>query len=379
MDNSTTPNSVLQKIRAFPKAVFRKHPILSVFGIIILLSYLFFFWDRIFITIHSGERGILFSRFKGGTDMNTIYTEGVHVLLPWNIMYIYDLRIQDEPQEVKALTSDGLLIDVQISLKYQLVTEELPTIHQTIGPEYKRKIIYPLITSAVRQAISNYRPDELYSTASLELQDFIMVNAVEEMGRIPIRIHSFVVRNIVLPHPVMVAIQSKLVAEQDFLRYKFILLEEQEEAKRRGIEAQGIRTYQEIINSNMTENYLRYEGIKATEKLAASPNAKLVIVGGKDGMPLILNPQEMAPAPQAQPATAPKGASSNTTIQLPVPNSLGERSSLQPIDPMPAGGEARLQEAETHPPYAKSPWWGNAQEKLGTFDRSLLYPNRASQ
>ncbi len=33
---------------------------------------------------------------------------------------------------------------------------------------------------------------------------------------------------------------------------------------------------------------LKQKGIDATLKLAESPNTKVVIVGGKDGMPLIL-------------------------------------------------------------------------------------------
>lgn len=37
------------------------------------------------------------------------------------------------------------------------------------------------------------------------------------------------------------------------------------------------------------EQLLRWKGIEATEKLADSSNAKIVIVGGKDGLPLILN------------------------------------------------------------------------------------------
>jgi hypothetical protein len=39
----------------------------------------------------------------------------------------------------------------------------------------------------------------------------------------------------------------------------------------------------------MTENYLRYRGIQATEELAKSTNAKTVIFGsGPSGLPLIL-------------------------------------------------------------------------------------------
>jgi hypothetical protein len=51
------------------------------------------------------------------------------------------------------------------------------------------------------------------------------------------------------------------------------------------------------MNEGLTENYLRHEGIDATRRLAESPNAKLVIIGDKDGLPLVLNPDTLAGSP----------------------------------------------------------------------------------
>ena len=59
----------------------------------------------------------------------------------------------------------------------------------------------------------------------------------------------------------------------------FVLTKEKQEADRKRIEAQGI-----------SDQLLRWKGIEATEKLAASQNAKIVIIGSdKDGLPLILD------------------------------------------------------------------------------------------
>ena len=65
----------------------------------------------------------------------------------------------------------------------------------------------------------------------------------------------------------------------------------------------------------MTTNYLRYEGIKATEKLAGSSNAKLVMIGGQDGLPLVFNTAAAAPA-GPQPA-AKSGAADQPDAPLP--------------------------------------------------------------
>ena len=41
------------------------------------------------------------------------------------------------------------------------------------------------------------------------------------------------------------------------------------------------------------EQYLRWKGIEATLELAKSPNSKVIVMGaGKDGLPVILNPDK---------------------------------------------------------------------------------------
>jgi regulator of protease activity HflC (stomatin/prohibitin superfamily) len=73
---------------------------------------------------------------------------------------------------------------------------------------------------------------------------------------------------------------------------QFVLAREKQEAERRRIEAQGIADFQRTVSQGIDERLLRWKGIEATEKLAASQNTKVVIVGaGKDGLPVILGGQ----------------------------------------------------------------------------------------
>ncbi len=71
---------------------------------------------------------------------------------------------------------------------------------------------------------------------------------------------------------------------------EFILAKEKKEAERKKIEAEGISNFQRIVTQGISEQLLKWKGIEATEKLAQSPNSKVVIIGGKDGLPIILNP-----------------------------------------------------------------------------------------
>lgn len=358
---------------------------------IVLTLILVFLWPSIVITVRPGELGVLYSRFFGGTQLDRNYNEGLHIIQPWDILYIYDVRIQEETQNIDVLTVDGLTINVQVSLRFQIIRDRLPTLHQDIGPNYRNKIIIPIMNSAVRQTIGNYRPDDLYSTARQELQDQMLVDAVEEMGRIPILIHGFVVKSITLPEVLRKAIEDKLVAEQNYLRYNYLLLEAKQEAKRKAIEGEGIQMYQGLVNKNMTPNFLRYEGIRATKELAASPNAKIVVVGGKDGLPLILNTESQpAPAPagkeQASPAALPdaaKAQAADATPETGAAKKTATTGAAQPATQPATHGTAKAADGtmsgqeKPQQDAVELPSDESVMEFIKRLDKTLLAPNAA--
>jgi regulator of protease activity HflC (stomatin/prohibitin superfamily) len=97
------------------------------------------------------------------------------------------------------------------------------------------------------------------------------------------------VRDVILPEAIQTAIADKLAEEQRSQKMRFTLDKERQEAQRKQIEAEGILRYQNIVRQGLTAEYLQFKGIEATERLAASPNTKVVVVGGgKSGLPLIL-------------------------------------------------------------------------------------------
>ncbi|MEN8198163.1 MAG: hypothetical protein ABFS30_16910 [Pseudomonadota bacterium] len=69
----------------------------------------------------------------------------------------------------------------------------------------------------------------------------------------------------------------------------FFVAKERQKARRKEIEATGIARFQQIVTQGISDRLLQRNGIQATMKLAECKNAKVVIVGGKDGLPLILN------------------------------------------------------------------------------------------
>jgi regulator of protease activity HflC (stomatin/prohibitin superfamily) len=103
-------------------------------------------------------------------------------------------------------------------------------------------------------------------------------------------IDQVMLRNIQLPAKVKNAIEAKLEAAQQAEQMQFVLDKERQEAERKRIEARGVSDFQTIVSQSINANLLQWKGIEATETLAKSPNAKMVLIGGgRNGLPVILN------------------------------------------------------------------------------------------
>jgi regulator of protease activity HflC (stomatin/prohibitin superfamily) len=245
------------------------------------------------VTLKSGEVGVYYSRFFGGTVTSSFLGEGFHYKLPWDKIYVYDTRYQSRDFTVTALSKGGLSVDISLSAVWRVDKEQIGTLHKLIGEDYAEKIIIPAVESAVRSTVGSYEQSELYDGDPLVLQDQIENLLVTTFQDFPFEITAFLIKKIDLPEKMEASIEDKFVSEQKVLEQKYKVLEAFEAYKRSYIEAESTRTTQQIINKGLTENYLRYMGIKATLELAKSNNAKLVIIGDKDGMPLLLNPDNL--------------------------------------------------------------------------------------
>lgn len=267
-----------------PKMI--KYAILGFFFlfIIIILS------NTTFLTIDPGKKGVEFKRFAGGLDKDNIYDQGFHVVMPWNKVYIYDVRINQELSTMEVLSKNGLNIEIELSFRYQPKPNEIGYLHDEIGPDYRERIIVPEIRSATREVIGKYLPEELYSTKREAIQEEIYTQTQKSIDPKHLIIDAILIRSVKLPENLEQAIEQKLQEEQLSLQYEYKLTRERQEAERRIIEAQAKADANRILNASLTDKILKDKGIEATLELAKSPNAKTVIVGSGDGgLPLILN------------------------------------------------------------------------------------------
>ena len=245
-----------------------------------------------FLTIDPGNRGVLFKRFSGGLDKENVYGQGFHVVAPWNKMYIYDVRTNENYENMEVLSKNGLTIKVELSYRYQPEADKIGYLHDEIGPSYLDRIIKPEIRSATREVIGKYLPEELYSTKREAIQDEIFQRTSENVEEKYITLDAVLIREVELPKTLQEAIERKLKEEQLALEFDFRLKRERKEAERKIIEAEAKAESNRILNKSLSTNILKDKGIEATLTLAKSPNSKIIIVGsGDDGLPLILGNQ----------------------------------------------------------------------------------------
>jgi len=270
------------------KAFARRHAPYLILLAFLLSFLLVFFFNRIVISIHSGELGVLWRWLGGGTQIDTVYREGVHVIWPFNRMYIYNVRKQQFTDTISVLTVDGLTVSVRYSVRYFLEKDTLPLLHQRIGPNYVNVVVRPEVRSVMRMVFGQYRPEEIYTTQKA-IQERISVLSKTHLEARFVELDDVPIESITLPSRISDAIESKLAQQQVDEEYVYRLSIATKEAQRKQIESGGIKVYNDTVKSSLSPDVLAWQGILATQELAKSPNAKVVVIGsGKDGLPLIL-------------------------------------------------------------------------------------------
>jgi regulator of protease activity HflC (stomatin/prohibitin superfamily) len=258
-----------------------------IFIILVLFTVLS---NTTFLTIGSGQVGVKFKQFGGGLEKDEIYDQGFHVIAPWNTMFIYDVRVDEDYENMDVLSKNGLNISVELSYRFQPIPDKIGYLHDEIGPNYEDRIIKPEIRSATREVIGQYLPEELYSTKREAIQNEIYNKTKDAVEKNFVELDAVLIRSVQLPAKLKAAIESKLEEEQLAFQYEFKLDRERKEAERKIIEAQAKADANKILNASLTDKILKDKGIEATLELAESPNSKVVIVGGGGaGLPLILN------------------------------------------------------------------------------------------
>ena len=201
---------------------------------------------------------------------------------------VHDEGAKSGDDAIKVLTADGLEVTIDLSVLYRVNPAETPKLLKEIGINFEDKIVRPITRTRIRDNSVYYDAVALYSTKRDEFQARIFKTIENDFKQRGLILENLLVRNITLPASVKSTIEQKINAEQEAQKMQFVLQKEKQEAERKRVEAQGISDYQRIISMSLSDRQLQYEQIKAMKELAASGNAKIIVMPSK-GTPVILD------------------------------------------------------------------------------------------
>ena len=210
---------------------------------------------------------------------------------------LYKTYIKKKDRELKYDKKIMLFIWEQLMLKDEALLEHFSD--ELNGWDDDKDMIFMLVENFFKHN-STYNYLQLVSEEKLEYaQNLIRAVIEKDIKRLMetqlkdrgFVIESVLLKSINLPTGLRRAIEEKLEAEQDAQRMEFTLNKERQEATRKIIEAEGVRNAQKIISEGLTPMLLRYKTIEAFNKLATSPNTKVVITNGDQ--PLMVNSESI--------------------------------------------------------------------------------------
>ena len=237
-------------------------------------------------TVSTGNVGVLtlFGKVTG-----PVLGAGIHLINPLKSSRQMSIQTQELKESASVPCSEGLVINLDTSLIYHLNPDQAADVLSKLGPNFEDKIIEPTLRSSIREATASHTANALYTGEREMVANQIFETLKTQLAPRGVTVEKVLLRDIQLPATLKASIEAKQQAEQEALAMSFRLQKETQEAQRKRIEAQGIRDFQQIVAQGISPQLLEWKGIEATENLAKSPNAKVVVIGNnKNGLPLIL-------------------------------------------------------------------------------------------
>lgn len=301
-----------------------------IIWVLIFIAFIIFLAiAKPFIIVGAGERAVVFNRLTGIEKRQL--QSGFNILIPLiQKPIIYDVRnqtytmsgISTEGQiigddSIKALTSDGQPVRLELSVIYRIDDMNVWRLHEEIGPNYVEKILRPSIRETIRTVVSRYSVIELFSSNWIDIartRGFSMEDKPKEgetVGRELVQmdmektlknklkdkylmVDTLLLRNVTFSEEYRQAIERKQVAQQEAERMKYVLEKAEKEKEEKIIIAEGDKQALVIRAEGEAEAIkLKGESLKKNPAVInyeyvqkISPNIQTIITDGKSIMSL---------------------------------------------------------------------------------------------
>ena len=195
------------------------------------------------VTILSSQGGMRAEPLSAGLHWIVPFVERVE-RYPISIQTFTMARTESEGEtfgelSVEARTSDGQRIWVDSTVIYQIEPSVVTTIHKEWQHRYQEDLILPQARGIIRDAVSQYRVEEVLSSKRFDMATEITTDLERVLLENGLTLVDFVLRDITFTEEYAQSIEQKQIAEQLALQAKFVVDQRKQEAEQARQVAQG--------------------------------------------------------------------------------------------------------------------------------------------
>jgi len=165
---------------------------------------------------------------------------------------------------VAARTSDGQEILLDASVFYSIDPKQMVQVHITWQNRYTDDLVRPLTRGIIRDAVSQYKVEEVVTSKRFELVAQIRQTMSDKLNENGLILVDFVLRNITFSPEYAASVEQKQIAEQQAQQARLVVEQRRQEAEQARQSAQG----------QADAVVIRAEGDAAARLLQAEAEAK---------------------------------------------------------------------------------------------------------
>jgi len=199
------------------------------------------------------ERGIVISALSPQGYREVILQPGLRWIIPFAESVVrypiskqtYTMSIAPNEGQylgddsIEARTADGQKVLVDASIIYSVNPENLISVHITWQDRYPADLVRPVARGVIRDAVSQFGIEEVYSSKRAELVETITLAMQKKLADNGLIMSDFVLRNISFSDEYAASVEQKQIAEQQAQQAKFVVEQKKQEAEQARQTAMG--------------------------------------------------------------------------------------------------------------------------------------------
>jgi regulator of protease activity HflC (stomatin/prohibitin superfamily) len=205
------------------------------------------------VFVQPEQRGVVISAVSPQGYRETALQPGLRWIIPYLETVVYypissqTYTMSIAPTEgqrpgddsVAARTADGQEILVDASVIYAVNPDSVIQLHIIWQNRYTDDLVRPLARGIIRDAVSQYGVEEVYSQRRSELTEQIKESLLAKLAENGLILKDFVLRNITFSPEYAASVEQKQIAEQQAQQAFFVVEQRRQEAEQARQVAQG--------------------------------------------------------------------------------------------------------------------------------------------